>query len=76
MVIYPLQEKVVSCSRNSAHKIELHATCQPVTCQWTGHPKIVVRVGLAVSRNYRMLIYQDFQNLEEYIVSNLKYRVF
>ena len=35
----------------------------------------LTRVGLIVSRNYRMPIYRDFQNIEEYIVSNLQYRV-
>ena len=36
---------------------------------------ILVRVGLIVSRNYRMPIYPDFQNIEEYMVPNLQYRV-
>ena len=35
----------------------------------------VTRVGLIVSRNYRMVMYRDFQNIEEYIVSNLQYWV-
>ena len=33
------------------------------------------RDGLIVPRNYRMPIYRDFQYIEEYIVSNLQYRV-
>ena len=31
---------------------------------------VIIRDELIVSRNYRMPIYRDFQNIEEYIVSN------
>ena len=34
-----------------------------------------IRDELIVSRNYRMPIYRDFQHIEEYIISNLPYRV-
>ena len=37
--------------------------------------KFSTRDGLIVSRNYRMPIHRDFQRIEEYMVSNLQYRV-
>ena len=36
---------------------------------------VEIKAGLIVSRNYRMQIFWIFQSIEEYIVSNLQYRV-
>ena len=55
-------------------------TCIMHACMTSAIPPVIynyisIRAEFIVSRNYRMPIYRDFQNIEEYIVSNLQYRV-